>query len=94
MKYLSVAIIIIVFACFSFSQTSGISASSASSSSDSKPATVATSVNGGKVTIPPEKARPVSIPKMTAAITIDGKIDEELWKTAAVFKNFYQTGPG
>ncbi len=47
-----------------------------------------------KIELPPEKSRPVTIPKIATAITIDGKIDEEIWKTAAVFKDFYQTGPG
>ena len=49
---------------------------------------------GGKVVVPPEKARPVIIPKTVSAITIDGVPNEEAWKTAAVFKDFYQTGPG
>jgi hypothetical protein len=50
---------------------------------------------GGKVTsLPPEKSRPMNIPKATAAPVIDGKIDEEAWRSAAVFKDFYQTGPG
>jgi hypothetical protein len=46
-----------------------------------------------KVEIPVEKSKPISIPKMTPP-TIDGKIDEESWKQAAVFKDFYQTYPG
>ena len=49
---------------------------------------------GGKVVVPPEKARPVTIPKTASAITVDGIPNEEAWKTAAVFKDFYQTGPG
>ncbi len=50
---------------------------------------------GGKVTsLPPEKARAMSIPKAAAAPVIDGKISEDAWKSAAVFKDFYQTGPG
>src|SRR5215213_8826281 len=47
----------------------------------------------GKV-IPPEKARPIKIPKTVTAPIIDGKIDDEAWKEAAVFKDFYQTYPG
>ncbi|MEO6334386.1 MAG: DUF5916 domain-containing protein [Pyrinomonadaceae bacterium] len=48
-----------------------------------------------KIEIPPEKARPVTIPKIDPArIVIDGKPDEEMWKTASVFKDFYQTSPG
>jgi hypothetical protein len=46
------------------------------------------------VVVPPEKARPIKIPKIEAQLTIDGKPDEELWKQAAVFKDFYQTNPG
>src|SRR5437773_986500 len=50
---------------------------------------------GGKVTsLPAEKARAMSIPKLIAAPVIDGRIDEDAWKSAAVFKDFYQTGPG
>ena len=49
-----------------------------------------------KIILPPEKANPVTIPKIgiESAITIDGNPNEEMWKTAAVFKDFYQTGPG
>ena len=47
-----------------------------------------------RVEIPAEKAAPITIPKMTAGITIDGRLDEEAWKTAAVFKDFYQVSPG
>lgn len=47
-----------------------------------------------KVEIPPEKLNPVTIPKISPGIVIDGKIDEEIWKQAAVFKDFYQTYPG
>ena len=46
------------------------------------------------VVIPPEKAKAISIPKAAIGITIDGKVDEEAWKQAAVFKDFIQTGPG
>ena len=46
------------------------------------------------VVVPPEKARPIKIPKIETLPTIDGKPDEEIWKQAAVFKDFYQTYPG
>ena len=49
---------------------------------------------GGKVVAPPEKLRPIVIPKITTPPVIDGKVDEEIWKQAAVFKDFYQTNPG
>ena len=50
--------------------------------------------NNGKVVIPPEKLKPINIPKIAIPIVIDGKPDEESWKNAAVFKDFYQTSPG
>lgn len=46
------------------------------------------------VEIPPEKAKPQNVPKIALAIAIDGRPDEEAWKTATVFKDFYQTSPG
>lgn len=48
----------------------------------------------GAVNLPPEKLRPMHIPKMESALIIDGRPDEEAWKQAAVFKDFYQTYPG
>ncbi|MEO8574837.1 MAG: DUF5916 domain-containing protein, partial [Pyrinomonadaceae bacterium] len=48
-----------------------------------------------RVELPPEKARPVTIPKIDpVGLVIDGRPDEEMWKTASVFKDFYQTSPG
>jgi hypothetical protein len=55
--------------------------------------TAARVIKGG-IEIPAEKARPVTVPKMATAITVDGRLDEEAWKDAAVFKDFYQTSPG
>jgi Domain of unknown function (DUF1083). len=55
---------------------------------DDKPA------KAGKIILPPEKATPNRIPIITTPIVIDGRPDDEQWKTAAVFKDFLQTGPG
>ena len=44
--------------------------------------------------LPPEKANPVSIPRFDKPPTVDGKLDDEAWQHAAVFKDFYQTDPG
>ena len=44
--------------------------------------------------IPPEKSEPVRVPRFDAPPVIDGKLDDEVWKTAAVFKDFYQIQPG
>ncbi len=46
------------------------------------------------VVIPPEKAKPLSVPRFDKPPVIDGKLDDEAWKQAAVFKDFYQTNPG
>lgn len=46
------------------------------------------------IVVPPEKARPVRLTKFDAPPSIDGHLDEEIWKSAAVFKDFYQTHPG
>jgi len=46
------------------------------------------------IDVPLEKRSPINIPKLGIPINIDGKLDEEAWKTAAVFKDFYQTAPG
>jgi hypothetical protein len=58
-------------------------------SNDSK-----TNSTSKKLVIPAEKASPVKIPKIAAPPVIDGKLDDEIWKQAAVFKDFYQTNPG
>src|SRR3954468_2892992 len=44
--------------------------------------------------IPPEKAKPLSVPRFDKPPVIDGKLDDEVWKQAAVFRDFYQTSPG
>jgi hypothetical protein len=47
-----------------------------------------------KIVVPPEKSVPVTIPKFESEPTIDGRLDDEVWKKAAVFKDFYQIQPG
>src|SRR5205085_9270399 len=48
----------------------------------------------GRPALPPEKANPVRVPRFETAPTIDGKLDDAIWKQAAVFKDFYQIQPG
>lgn len=52
------------------------------------------SVSTEKIVIPPEKASPVTVPKFAEAPVIDGRLDEEVWQTAAKFKDFVQSEPG
>src|SRR4051812_3039302 len=44
--------------------------------------------------LPPEKSQAVTIARFEKPPVIDGKLDEDVWKTAAVLKDFYQTNPG
>src|ERR1043166_4649948 len=46
------------------------------------------------ITLPPEKANPVTIAHFDSAPTIDGRLDEDVWKTASVLKDFVQIQPG
>ena len=48
----------------------------------------------GSFVLPPEKSNPVVIPRFEKPPSIDGKLDEEVWQTAAVLKDFYQIQPG
>jgi hypothetical protein len=41
-----------------------------------------------------EKRQPVSINRFDAQPVIDGRLDDEVWKRAAVLKDFYQINPG
>ncbi len=53
-----------------------------------------TPVKKGKIAIPTEKANPVKVAKFDKPPTIDGKLDDEIWKQATVFKEFVQIQPG
>src|SRR5438046_289721 len=46
-----------------------------------------------RAAIPPEKAKPIVIPRFDKPPVIDGKLDDEVWKQAAVFKDIYQINP-
>ena len=43
--------------------------------------------------LPSEKAQPVKVSLFAKPPVIDGKLDDDVWKTAAVFKDFYQWRP-
>lgn len=44
--------------------------------------------------LPTEKRNPIKIAKFSASPNIDGKLDDEMWKSAPVLKDFLQTAPG
>jgi hypothetical protein len=65
-------------------------------SSPSVTRTAETKPAAGKpsTSLPAEKAQPVRISKFEKPPVIDGKLDDDAWKTAVAFKDFYQTSPG
>jgi hypothetical protein len=63
---------------------------SPSQNSNSTP--ISSPKKGSKV-IPPEKARPLKMTLFAKPPVIDGKLDDEVWKSATVFKDFYQWRP-
>ncbi len=90
MKALCAFIAVLLFTIYVPAQAANLAEKEPEKPKDDK----TTSTNKSKVVVPPEKARPIKIPKIEALPTIDGKPDEEIWKQAAVFKDFYQTYPG
>ena len=44
--------------------------------------------------LPAEKANPMRVPRFDKPPVIDGKLDDEVWNKAALFKDFYQIHPG
>jgi hypothetical protein len=58
------------------------------------PVVKTSSIPKSGIVLPPEKANPVRIARFEKPPVIDGRLDEEVWKQAAVLKDFYQTQPG
>jgi len=57
--------------------------------------TVAAKSGSGKsaFVLAPEKAQPVKLPLFSKPPVVDGKLDDDVWKSAAVFKDFHQWRP-
>ena len=70
------------------------SSPAASPSSSPQAKSAGGKTNDAEVVVPPEKAQPVRIPRFEKPPVIDGKLDDEVWKSAVVLKDFYQTNPG
>ena len=49
---------------------------------------------GSAAALPPEKASPVRVPRFETPPVIDGRLDEEVWNSAARLRDFYQIEPG
>ena len=80
---------IVVIAGTAFSQTSPTPKATPSVSAKSE-----TSSPKPTIVLPPEKSQPVRVPRFDKPPVIDGKLDDEVWKQAALLKDFYQIQPG
>jgi len=94
MNKLGLFFALLLLSITSLAQVSSNNAGSSGAGSGTAPAATDTIRYGGKIPVPEEKKRAIVIPKAAGPIVIDGRLDEEAWKTAAVFKNFYNIGPG
>jgi hypothetical protein len=79
-------------------QTNSISPSPTQAATPSPKATPNQTIDSGsaksRAIIPPEKARPILIPRFDKSPVIDGKLDDEVWKQAVVLRDFLQVNPG
>src|SRR5207253_2927564 len=80
------AVLIIGFSCYAQAYQSSAALSKAA---DAKP-----TPSKAPLTLPIEKTQPVVMKKFETPPVIDGKLDEEVWKNAVQFKDFYQVQPG
>jgi hypothetical protein len=84
--------LVCALATLSASAASQSNSPSPSPSPKSKTNTTAASVK--RAIIPPEKAKPIAVPRFDKPPVIDGKLDDEVWKQAVVLKDFLQVSPG
>jgi len=95
MKKIGSALAILIFAyCVTAQQTARSSSAVGTSSSTATSNGGNAAARSGRTAMPPGKAGAVNIPKTSAEPLIDGRLDEDIWKRAAIFKDFYQTSPG
>jgi hypothetical protein len=66
----------------------------AASPKDTTGAAATPVVSKARVEVPPEKAKPLHIPRLDKPPVIDGRLDEDVWKQAVVLRDFYQINPG
>ncbi|MBA3600469.1 MAG: carbohydrate binding family 9 domain-containing protein [Acidobacteria bacterium] len=92
MKKLRALLFILISAVYSQAQDTGSAEAGEVKSADAKNSQDLKS--GGKFNLPPEKANPVKVARFIAPPVIDGKLDDEAWKSAQILKDFIQTGPG
>ena len=57
-------------------------------------ATTTAPARKSRVEVPPEKVKPLRIPRLDKPPVIDGKLNDDVWKQAVVLRDFYQINPG
>jgi phage tail protein X len=88
------AILLCTLILLTISHTHARSLTKDDSLSSSTAQEVKTSGTRAAVALPPEKAKPARLNKFEKPPLIDGKLDDEAWQGATVFKDFYQINPG
>lgn len=88
-KQLLVPIALLVCSVFGQAQTPS---STATAIPDAR--NIVPRATGSNVGLPPEKAQPLRLKRFEKPPVIDGKLDEEVWQSAGVLSDFYQTNPG
>ncbi len=73
---------------------SRISRSELAAQTQSSPEAANLAPANSREVLPPDRAQAVRLVRFGLPPAIDGKLDEEVWRQAAVLKNFYQTQPG
>ncbi|MFZ0751267.1 MAG: DUF5916 domain-containing protein, partial [Pyrinomonadaceae bacterium] len=92
MNYKLWSAVLVLFCCaIARAQTA---APTATPITDDKKVSAAGGASESALEVPMDKKQPVRIPRFDEAPVIDGKLDEEVWKRAAVLKDFYQINPG
>ena len=86
--------VLCLFPALGIAQSSNGPTPASSPSTKSKSDTKTANVLKHALVIPPEKAKPIRVPRFDKPPVIDGKLDDEVWKQAAVLRDFYQTQPG
>lgn len=94
MKLFRLVIVSAIFCVAAFSQESSVAAVTTFATPAAPASASLEKPKSSKVELPPEKRAAISIVKASVKPVIDGKVDEEVWNLAPVFKDFYQTYPG
>jgi Carbohydrate family 9 binding domain-like len=87
-KTLAVALLLIAF-CQS-TQAAQLQVRTNGATSD----TTKSAATKSAISLPPEKAAPVRVPRLEKPPVVDGNLSDEEWKNATLLKDFYQTHPG